>query len=277
MSKYFDKFPVIQYNDDIVRNILARVNVYEQSRGLDYQYYDYTLTDDVLRPDLLSENYYRTPDFDWVFYLVNKTVDPYYGFYIREKEFENYIISKYFTVEEAQRTILFYRNNWPLFDGTTIPLNIYEGLDPAIQKYYHPVLDASFNIYEYKRIEEDWIRSTNVILSLKIKTYGSATIGTIVRQGTARGTVCGFDTENDCILVQHVTGVFQPGELETGEVVSEIQIIAQPIPEAEAGFWSPVTAYEHEVEQNELKKQINVLPDTLLSKFESDFHTLIRS
>ena len=277
MSKYFDKFPVIEYGGDTVRNIMARVNVYEQSRENIYQYYDYTLTEDVLRPDQLAYNYYNNSNFDWVFYLVNNTLDPYYGFYIPSKDFENYIISKYITPERAQSKILFYRNNWPMMEGSSIPKSTYDALDPSIQKYYRPVLDVAYQPYEYVRIQEDWIRSTNCIVSLTYDVYQNAAVGEDVYQGSTRGEVASIDLENNTMLVKHTTGNFVPGVvLLTGEMVTEVNVLSRPIPEAEASFWSAVSAYEYEYEQNEMRKQIYVLPDASLSKFESDFNQKIK-
>lgn len=277
MSKYFDKFPVIEYNGDTVRNILARVNVYEQSRENIYQYYDYTVTDEVMRPDQLAYNYYENPNFDWVIYLVNNICDPYYGMYIKDEDFEQYIINKYFTVEDAQRQILFYRNNWHLMEGSSISKATYESLDPQIQKYYKPVLDVSYQPYEYVRVEEDWIRSTNCVVSLSVENFGASLVGYNVNQGSVRGEVAGFDYENSCLIVKHTTGEFVPGvELDTGEMVTEVNVLSRPIPVAEQGFWSAVTAYEYEFEQNERRRQIYMLPNSNLAKFENDFNQMIR-
>ena len=277
MSKYFDKFPVVEYNGDTVRNIMARVNVYDQSRENIYQYYDYTLTEDVLRPDQLAYNYYKNSNFDWVFYLVNNTLDPYYGYYLSSENFENYIIGKYITLENAQSKILFYRNNWPLMEGSSIPKSTYDALDSSLQKYYRPVLDVSYQPYEYVRVQEDWIRSTNCIVSLSIESNKAAYTGLVVQQGSVSGEVSSIDYTNNCLIVKHTTGNFVPGvTLSSGEMVTEVNVLSRPIPEAEAGFWSAVSAYEYEYEQNEMRKQIYVLPDANLSKFESDFNQMIK-
>lgn len=277
MSKYFDKFPVIEYNGDTVRNILARVNVYEQSRENIYQYYDYTITNDVTRPDQLAHNYYENSNFDWIFYLVNNICDPYYGMPIKEEDFEQYIIRKYLTKEDAQRQILFYRNNWYTMEGSSISKDVYNSLDPRFQKYYKPVLDVSYQPYEYIRVEEDWIRSTNCVVSLSVENYGTSVVGYNVNQGSVRGEVAGFDYENNCLIVKHTSGEFVAGvELDTGEMVTEVNVLSRPIPIDEQGFWSAVSAYDYEFEQNELRRQIYVLPNDNLAKFENDFNQLIR-
>jgi hypothetical protein len=78
MSRYFDRFPVIDYDGTIAKNILTRVDFTEQSKKDIYSTFQFTLEEGFERPDLLSYNYYGSSQFDWMIYLTNNIVDPYY-------------------------------------------------------------------------------------------------------------------------------------------------------------------------------------------------------
>ena len=84
---YFAKFPIITYLDHQVRNVTERVSIITKARTASMVYYPYELGNE-LRPDQLAGAYYDDPDLDWMIYLVNDIVDPYYGWYIYDLDFD---------------------------------------------------------------------------------------------------------------------------------------------------------------------------------------------
>lgn len=278
MAKYFDKFPTVTYNGTIARNIIARTAFTEAARKDIYSNFDYTLPSEGVRADYLSSVTYNSPYYDWVIYMMNDVVDPYHDVYLRSTEFEDYIIGKYGSVDNARNTILFYRNNW-YDDETSLTVDSYDSLDYDIQRYYNPIINNANQVVSYRRKQEDWIQSTNKIVELTI--YGDVNeypIGSRITQSftLAQGTVCNIDAVNNILTIQHVSGTFEIEMLYT-DVINGIKTISQIIPDTEAAYWNPVSAYEYEAELNETKKHINLIKPSYVSDIEKTFQALIKA
>jgi len=231
----------------------------------------------LTRPDVLSNNYYDDPNFDWVFYLVNDVVDPYYSFYLENDVFDEYIIKKYGSKETAEQTIVFYRNNWYLLDDSSISVDVYDSLSPKLQEYYAPVTNVGSTVIRYERRKEDWIRSTNAVVELTLGDVADYTVGDRITQASssASATIRSIDTVNNILIVHHVSGSFIEGVL--GDTsITDVNPIHTNILSSETNFWQPVTAYEFEQEKNEGKKQISVLPSDYLATFDGEFAQRIK-
>lgn len=272
MSKYFDRFPLADYNGKPVRNILTKVDLSDQTKADIYGYFEYTLQEGLVRPDILATNYYGNPEFDWLFYLVNQVVDPYYSFYLEEDNFNSYITKKYGSQSAAESKIVFYRNNWYLLDDSTITTSTYESLSPTLQQYYKPVLNNSGYVASYERIKQDWTRSTNRVVELTVQSVEGFNVDDIVVQAStqARATIAFIDSANNILTVKHIDGSFAQGTF-YDTTITNVNLIATAISDTETAFWEPVTALDYEREENEKKKDIFVLPRNLLSTFESQF------
>ena len=139
MGKYFDRFPTVDYDGKLAKNILSKVDFTDASKRDIYSRFDFTLSESSSRSDILSEAAYNSPYYDWLIYLTNGMIDPYYDYYLNDANMNKHIKSKYGSVAEASEEILYYRNNWAP-DNSTITEAIFDSLDSAIQKYYKPVL-----------------------------------------------------------------------------------------------------------------------------------------
>ena len=277
MANYFDRFPLTEYNGQAVRNILTKVDLTEQSKNDIYTYFDFTLEEGLTRPDILSNNYYDSPDFDWVFYLVNDVVDPYYSFYLEIDAFEKYIVKKYGSRQAAEETIVFYRNNWYLLEDSSISVDTYDSLSATLQEYYTPVTNTGSSIIRYQRRKEDWIRSTNAIVELTLQDVTDYAIGDRITQASssASATIRSIDADNNILIVHHISGSFVEGIL--GETtITDVNTIHTNISSSENNFWQAVNAYEFEQEKNERKKQIFVLPSDYLAAFDGEFTQRIK-
>lgn len=277
MANYFDRFPLTEYNGQAVRNILTKVDLTEQSKKDIYTYFDFALEEGLTRPDILSNNYYDSPDFDWVFYLVNDVVDPYYSFYLEIDAFENYIVKKYGSRQAAEETIVFYRNNWYLLEDSSISVDTYDSLSATLQEYYTPVTNTGSSIIRYQRRKEDWIRSTNAIVELTLQDVTDYAIGDRITQASssASATIRSIDADNNILIVHHISGSFVEGIL--GETtITDVNTIHTNISSSENNFWQAVNAYEFEQEKNERKKQIFVLPSDYLAAFDGEFTQRIK-
>lgn len=276
MTKYFDRFPVVDYNGTPAKNILTKVDFAQQTKRDIYSQFDFTVDDSLSRPDMLSYVYYDSPMYDWVVFLSNEVVDPYHDIYLREDLLQAALVKKYGSLSAARNTILFYRNNWAP-DESTLDVSLYESLDISVKKYYRPILNTNLQVVGYERLKEDWIRSTNVVVSLLVDDVSGIEVGDIVQQSSseASATVTSVDTENQTLTVQHVTGEFVEGAA-TGFTVLGTTIVARSIPLSEASFWKAVTAYDYAYEVNEQKKHITLIKKSYLPDIERLFADRMR-
>lgn len=166
-ERYFAKFPTIEYANTKCVNITKRPVINE---GLDKNpalFHKYTLKT-AARPDIIAENYYQDPFYEWLIFLNNKIIDPYYGWYLNDYDFNNHIGLKYGSVENAQKKIIYYQLNWPS-DDKEISASFYNNsLPDALKRYYTPNFGQSNKIVSYKRKQDDFTVSTNQIVTFDI-------------------------------------------------------------------------------------------------------------
>lgn len=274
MARYFDRFPIVDYDGSVAKNILARVDFTEKTKRDIYSTFQFTLEEGFERPDLLSYNYYGSSKFDWMIYLTNNIVDPYYDYYKSAEDFKSYMETKYGSNSNARSITLFYRLNWHE-DERTITVQQYEALvadeTANARKYWKPKLTNTGAVIGYERIKEDWTVSTNKVLSLSLTVSPSGfAVGDRVTQTSteAYATVDYIDLENNTLTVKHVNGTFT---VNAAEGISEITVLSQNIPEAEAEYWYAVNAYDDEKEANELKRNVVVLKSSYLAEVEKQF------
>jgi hypothetical protein len=274
MAKYFDKFPLVSYSNNVAKNILARVDFASKTRNDINANFDYVLQDGLSRPDMVSQAYYNSPWYDWVLYINNNIMDPYYDYYVSEENLNQYIISKYGSLESARRRIVHYRNNWAIDDGT-IDIGVYDNLSGKLKKYYKPNISITNQILNYSRIQEDWIRTTNKVIELTLDpAYISnyAINDVIVQSSTdAEATVKQIVADKNILIIHHVVGEFDTSavilDINTGPTEQYLDTdgtyknkkLWETITADEAAFWEPVTAYDYETEQNAIKKYITII------------------
>jgi len=276
MDKYFQKFPYIYYSNTICVDIARRVRLddYQSAQGDLNQYYPYELVHH-LRPDHVSEYYYKDAEQDWLIYLTNKVIDPYYGWYLRDDQLDSMIVDKYGSIEVAQRTVAYYVNNW-YKDPGNISVDHYNNvIDMDWRKYYEPAWGAAQQIVGYKRKQLDLNFNTNQILKYTIATSngtfsnGEPVNFTAFSGGPLLGTgmlTCANATHlviqsvsNDFVANSSVTKTitgFTSGAVATSNLYANVII---NIADDEMVFYDQITMYDLEVENNEQKKNINLI------------------
>jgi len=275
MTKYFSRFPLVDYNGTPAKNILARVDFTEQTKKDIYANFDYVLQDGTTRPDILSFNYYNSAQYDWLIYMTNNIVDPYHDYYKSPEDFKNYIVGKYGSTDIARNKILFYRNDWAP-DESLISETVYNNLSINIMKYWKPKLNTTNQIIGYERVKDDWVVSTNRIVQLTISADISGfNVDDIISQSSvsASGTLVSKDVDAGILIVQHVEGNFA---VSTADGIIEVTILKENINPSETPFWAPVYAYDYEEEQNELKRYISMIKSSYLPDVEKSFIEQIR-
>lgn len=260
---FFNKLPTITYNNNMARNIMARAKLSDTTKANSRLFIPYT-TGGEDRIDTLSQHYYGTPNYTWLIWFANETIDPYYGMALSEYDLEQFIISKYGSLAEAQRRIIHYKNNWAT-DKTVITVSTFNNMRGGTQKYWQPVLDYNLNVKSYVRRNDDQIVNTNRIASLSFAgVSGEFIVGEEI-QVESNPTTYGFCAYADSTTatIQHVTGSFGAGQTVIGKQSGAVALLsdANNLVSAsaayyDADYWTAVTAYEYEVELNERKREI---------------------
>ena len=92
--KYFENFPIINYNNINVQNLLIRIRLLEGSKQQSTIYYPYVIKDGE-RADNIAFNYYDSTDYVWIIYIVNNIIDTYYDWPLSSVQFDRYMSKKY--------------------------------------------------------------------------------------------------------------------------------------------------------------------------------------
>lgn len=94
MAEYFDKFPIIQYQDVLARNLTRRVNFLKNTITKPFVFLPYTI-EEGMKPEDVAYYYYGSTDYTWLIYLANNIVDPYHQWPLSQENFHKYLIEKY--------------------------------------------------------------------------------------------------------------------------------------------------------------------------------------
>jgi hypothetical protein len=292
MERYFEKFEQIQYANTAVRNITQRTVFLNTVYNNPALYYPYDIRDGE-RPDMIADRYYGDQYMSWILYLSNKVVDPYHDWYVDQTTFEEFIVKKYGSLANAMTKIKHYRNNWYSDTSPTITSTIYESLDPALRKFYEsvPINDVVVsNPREYTRKREDWTIRTNAVARYATANGAGFTATEIVdvvfgpsSQGIGQVAFANTTT----VTLENLSGVVTTGtitgssymkgrESQTNTAFTTAVSVANNIPAAETGYWSPVTFYDYETEINERNKSILVLKSQFSSGIAKELKNLLR-
>lgn len=181
MAFYFRPFPKIEYDLKknklplLLTNVTARYKIRDILKNKVAIYYDYVVKDSD-RPDLIAYKYYDDETLDWLIYLVNDIIDPYYDWPLNQDAFNKYMRTLYGSVSGAQATVYEYRKilnkQTVLFDGTIIPeryvvvdLNTYNGLATDMRRE----IDA-YEYYEEQNNEKRKIRILDERFATRVKS-----------------------------------------------------------------------------------------------------------
>ena len=266
---YFTKLPIIQYNNYQMRNISERVTMVTTPRLAPIDYFPYELGNS-LRPDQLAGAYYKDATVDWLIYIVNKIVDPYYGWHLYDPDFDNYIIDKYGDLATAQQTFIFWRTNWPS-DFQKIFPDSFDRLDGAFKKYFQPTWGDGNRILYYERRQDDVTMNVNKIVQYQITSnpgFANGDLLIINNGGEDVGQAqCMF--ANDTVVTAknlfndaYVGELRQRANTNIQATINNVVTISIDIPDAEVALWEPVSYYDIEREANERKRFIDLLGDT---------------
>lgn len=105
---YFNNFPKITYNGTTVRNIILKSAIVSDVFSKKNSFYPY-IVQDGMRPDMVSNEVYGSPYYDWVVYFSNSIVDPYYDWPLSSADLDTFMQKKYgMTKYELMNTVSYY-------------------------------------------------------------------------------------------------------------------------------------------------------------------------
>jgi hypothetical protein len=289
-EKYFEKFPIITYANTTCRNLTRRVKIVENPRESPYIFYPYEITDH-LRSDHVAEYYYEDSELDWMIYHSNQIIDPYYDWYINDDQFEQLIKYKYGSIENSQKKIIHYQNNWADDDNELTPSFYNNTLANTHKDFYAPVWSPiSKKIVSYKRKQQDKITNTNRILQytiansssnafisgeiIDIKTSGqdaTAATGEVIFANTTTMRIKNVsgNTIANTSLIRDIVGETSFANAQANSVTT----MFENIPLDQEIFYDAITYYEYELGKNENNKTIKLIGDGVASIAADNFAT----
>ena len=288
-STYFSNFPVISYANNLCLNITERGTILNKVYSDPNLYYLYDIAPSE-RPDNIADRYYGDAYMSWILYFSNRIADPYYGWYMDDTTFQEYLTKKYGSVINAQSKTAFYRNNWysnP--DGITI--DQYNTLNSDLQKFYKPNYGNDYYgsiPLNYNRVQEDWVVKTNNIVNFAVNTTSKLNIDEIVDvyyNGSKTGYGQVSFSNSTQVTIQHTNGAVVESISGSCYLVGResginipftaVTLMSNVIPTLEIAYWSPVTYYDHENEQNEQNKSIKVMNTRYTGQLVSQLKKLL--
>ena len=292
VDSYFSKFNTIVYGNNAVVDLTERVTISEAAGSNPLVFYPYDLSNGV-RADQLASNYYNDAFRSWLLYLANDIVDPYYQWYMAPNVFNEYLKLKYevTSVDDLQSKVAYYRNNWY---GVPQELSVsaYTSMANTLQKFWQPNYGQTSSPISYKRVEIDWKLSTNKMVTYvtSANTWVNNEVVTVHfmdgNTTTATGQIAYANTT--ALTLQHISGnpansslitgnsYIYGSESETNVIFTDCVLIANNIPDEEIEYWSAVTIYDDENEQNEYNKTIRVLGSQYASQASLELEQLLK-
>jgi hypothetical protein len=108
--RYFEQFPLINYNGIMMRDIIHRAKFVKEVLNNDKAFYPFVVSEGQ-RADMIADKYYGSSDYEWLVWLSNDILDPYFGWVLSRNDFDDYIVSKYGSFENCLETIVHYVYN----------------------------------------------------------------------------------------------------------------------------------------------------------------------
>jgi len=290
-EKYFDKFQQVEYANNIAVNITQRIKFVDSVINNPYVYYKYDIKENE-RPDSISDFYYNDEYADWLLYLSNEIIDPYYQWYLSEDQFNSVLKKKYNTdIYTLQDKIYNYRNNW--YRDDRLSPAAFDALEAGSKRYWQPYYNqVNGTIVSYVRNQNDWTVNTNSVIKYacdasdfidneKVLIYFNPT-------HTGRGQVS--FANSTVLMIQHVYGTVLSSNTATinpaisyisgsesgaNVVFTSSETVVNNIPSGEEGYWDAITIYDIEREKNENNKSIQIMDRTYFKQVAKEVKDLL--
>lgn len=268
-ENYFSKFPTLVYNGVVVKDISRRAVISSETRSVPTVFYPYEVQAG-LRSDTIADAYYDDPTYDWLIYLTNGIVDPYYGWYLDEYNFNKFIADKYGSQEKAIKTIKYYQLNWSDDDVDLDPSYYDNNLPEVLKKYFSPNFGYSSRVISYRRRREDWTVNTNKIYNFNVAMASNTLFETgelvkIQTLGLDVGNCQVVFANSTLVTVNNISGNTDANNQLVSDygtataTITDTDLVIENITDDEAVFWSGISYFEYERAKNEDRKFVTLL------------------
>lgn len=279
---YFSMFPVADYEGrtcvDISRRIVVRRTITSDPRA--YRPYDVPAG---TRADQLADGYYGSVDREWMVLISADVLDPYYDWYLSDKDFASQLIDKYGSLEETVERIHHWQVNWYGTDQEISPQD-YGTLPDQLKPYYEPVFAAGSTILSYERRADDVETTTNMIVTVGLGQDHGIPPGARVQalnglQLEGQAEVSWANSTHAKLV--HVLTSAEPGltlRTPAGDtaVILTREYTANNIPVDQRPFWEPVTVFEWERDKNESSKSVRLIDARFADQVETEFQRILK-
>lgn len=284
-EKYFSKFPKVTYSNNYVVDITRRVVLTNAVSTSAYSFYPYDIVSEE-RADQFSYRYYGDQYQSWLLYISNNITDPYYGWYLTDSQFNDFIELKYGSLATAQQKVKYYKNNWE--DVENITVAEYNSLTDENQNYWEAVY-GNGSVYSYKRKQLDLTATTNKVISYAVSntSFTLDEICKIVYNSSIIGYGQVAASANSTLYLQHVSGTYYSSvsgicyvygtESGVNTVFTSVTAVSNNISEGELVYWTPVTYYDYEYNKNEYNKSIRVLDNKYAQQAADNLKNLLKN
>jgi Base plate wedge protein 53 len=287
MSRYFENFGIGQYNGEYCRMLTTRTAIAQDVVKLTSAFYPYQLVEGE-RPDTISNLYYKDPSLEWLVFFANDIIDPYYGWYLTNEQFTQYVIDKYGSLANAQLKVHHFQVNW-VGDDTKLTVGAYDAL-PSVypsntKQYWRPLLDEYGATVCYVRKQLDNTTTTNLVMNVGVASSNGFDIGELISQEVG-GIVAGYGEivaiNDNALIIKHVLGTFTAGYPVVGftssatSSVSSTNVLTHNIPSEELIYWRSISCYDYEEYLNEQRKVLKLIDSGYAEAAQDNLKTMMK-
>ena len=296
MAKYFNYFPKTFYtsNNDVngveaITNIIARFAFDSQLKENTSAFYPYQVQDSDT-PEIIADKYYGNVEYHWVVLLFNSIIDPQFDWPLKIDTLIDYIDKKYTAnatnfVDDTNMPTYLLRASLNVEPYKTLLTEVFNGRmlgdigDNGSVTASDAAFYTSYNNLTTNRARRDYIDYTmKPIITANPTKYASLVTSTtgitwarthiknyfkIITTTTNDGTITTEKINVGEATYINVSATSVSTTTQAGEVVTV------------ATTKDTQTYYDYEVEENESKREINLIKSDFLPQIEKEFKRVI--
>lgn len=189
---YFAYFPQTYYSFDtananfaLVTNLTTRVKIIREVLDNSLLYYKYEVKEGET-PEVVAYNFYGDAQKHWIILYANSIVDPKYDWVLHSQEFDNYIIAKYGSIEDAKTTLHHYE----------VKIEESNSIDGRINERNYTITDKTYD-FKTKTATDRFESGAPTVNSPPIKVNYSHTLsdGSVITGTETYSAISQYDHE----------------------------------------------------------------------------------
>lgn len=268
MQNYFQNFPVITYQNYQAINILDRVAIADNLKKDIANYFLYPIVNGT-RPDIVADQIYGIDEYDWVIFLMNNIIDPYYDWPLSQENLEATITYKYGSLSYASLKILYWQNNW-YANNIQFTTGEYDNLDPSLKQYWSPTIQRGNIVSSYSRKRSNTQVVTNqtgtiIFNSLAANTFNTGDLIAYSNNSNNSANYAEVTWANSsAISIKNIIG-FTEGNVQITDLISNVSangvftLNSGGIPSQAIPYFTPISIYQDALNDNQEKSLIILL------------------